>query len=107
MNFLMCAISARRHMSIHGMSTAAGPLTILLLGVGLHLVGLVFGLGSLVGCFAEVSIHVLQTENGKRTRVVTTVVDELLVQGEIHNVGTDGVHEILRMRSDDKNMVVP
>lgn len=44
---------------------------LLLLGVGLHLVGLVFGPGSDVG------------------RVVTSVVNHLLLDGEVHDVGAD------------------
>jgi hypothetical protein len=53
---------------------------LLLLGVGLHLVGLVLGPGSDVG------------------RVVTSVVDHLLLDGEVHDVGADRVHEVLRVR---------
>jgi hypothetical protein len=52
---------------------------LLLLGVGFHLVDLVFGPGSDVG------------------RVVTTVVDKLLLEGDIDHVGTDFVHEIGRV----------
>jgi len=50
---------------------------VLLLSVGLHLVDVVLGLGSNV------------------SRVVSSVVDELLLHGEVHDVGADGVHEIL------------
>lgn len=52
---------------------------LLLLGVGLHLVDLVFGPGSDVGC------------------VVTTIVDELLLEGDVNDVGTDLVHEVGRV----------
>jgi hypothetical protein len=53
---------------------------ILLLGVSLHLVGLVLGLGSDVG------------------RVVSSVVGELLLMGQVHDVGADRVHKVLRVR---------
>lgn len=52
---------------------------LLLLGVGLHLVDFVFRPGSDVG------------------RVVTTIVDELLLEGNVDHVGTDLVHEIGRV----------
>ena len=52
---------------------------LLLLGVGLHLVDLVFRPCSNIG------------------RLVTTVVDELLLEGDIDDVGTDFVHEVGRV----------
>jgi hypothetical protein len=52
---------------------------LLLLGVGLHLVDLVFGPGSDIG------------------RVVTTIVDELLLEGDVNDVGADLVHEVGRV----------
>ena len=55
----------------------------LLLGVGLHLVDLVFGLCSDIG------------------RVVTTVVDHLLLGGQVHDVGTNFIHEIGGVRGKD------
>lgn len=51
----------------------------LLLGIGLHLIGLVFTLCSDV------------------SGVITTIVLELLVYGQIDNVGTNFVHEIGRV----------
>ncbi len=69
MNFLIWAISS-------------------VLGVSLHLVGLVLLLGSDVG------------------GVVTTVGQELLLRGQIENVVSDGVHEIGRVRGEDENVVV-
>lgn len=55
----------------------------LLLLVSLHLVDLVFGLCSDIG------------------RVVTTVVDHLLLGSQVHDVGTDFIHEIGRVRGKD------
>jgi len=52
---------------------------ILLFRVCLHLVDFVFALGS----------HI--------SGVVTTVVDQLLLQGQVHHVGAHIVHEILRV----------
>lgn len=52
---------------------------LLLLSVGLHLVDLVLRPGSDVG------------------GIVTTVVDKLLLEGDVDHVGTDFVHEIGRV----------
>lgn len=51
----------------------------LLLGIRLHLVDFVFRLCSNIG------------------RVITTVVDQLFPDGQVHNVGTDFIHEIGRV----------
>lgn len=61
---------------------------ILLLLVSLHLVGFVLLLGPDVG------------------RVVTTVSQELSAHGQIEDVGADGIHEILRVGSEDENLGV-
>jgi len=61
---------------------------ILLLLVSLHLVGVVLLLSSDVG------------------RVVTTIGQELSAHGQIENVGADGIHEILRVGSEDENLRV-
>lgn len=61
---------------------------ILLLVVGLHLIRLVLDLGLDV------------------CRIVTSVVHHLFPHGQIHYVRAHRVHEILRMRGDDENMVV-
>jgi methylmalonyl-CoA mutase cobalamin-binding subunit len=61
---------------------------LLLLGVGLHGVDLVFRLGTDV------------------SGVVTTVVHKLLALREVHHVGANTVHEVLRVRGEDENMVV-
>lgn len=39
-------------------------------------------------------------------RVITTIVHEFLLHRQIHDVRTDGVHEILRMRGEDEDMIV-
>ena len=61
---------------------------LLLLVVGLHLIDLVLGLGTDVG------------------RVVTTVVDELLLRRQVHDIRADAVHEVLRVRGDHQDVVV-
>lgn len=61
---------------------------LLLLGVSLHLVNLVFALGSNV------------------SGVVTTVVDKLLLGGQVHDVGTDSVHKVGRVRGQNQDVVV-
>lgn len=61
---------------------------LLLLMIRLHLIYLVFGFCSDI------------------CRVITTIVHELLLHCQIHDVRTDGVHEILGMRREDEDMVV-
>lgn len=61
---------------------------LLLFGVRLHLVDLVLGFCLHVG------------------RVVTGVVDQLLLRREVHDVRADRVHEILRVGGDDENVIV-
>lgn len=61
---------------------------LLLLVVCLHLVDLVLLLGTDVG------------------GVVTTVVHELLLLCQVHHVGADSVHEVGRVRGENKNVVV-
>lgn len=38
--------------------------------------------------------------------IITAVVDQFLLHGKIHNVSTDRVHEILRVRGDNKDVIV-
>lgn len=61
---------------------------VLLFLVCLHLVDLVLALGTDV------------------RGVVTGVVDQFLLVGQVHDVCTYRVHEILRMRGDDEDVVV-
>ena len=61
---------------------------LLLLVVRLHLIDLVLTLGPDIG------------------GIVTSVVHHLFLGREIHDVRADAVHEILRMRGDDEDMVV-
>jgi hypothetical protein len=61
---------------------------LLLLVVCLHLIHLVLLLGAYVG------------------GVVTSVVDQLLLHRQIHDVSTHRVHKILGMRGDNENVVV-
>ena len=61
---------------------------VLLLLVRLHLVHLVFLLRPDVD------------------RVITTIVHQLLLHRQVHDVRADGIHEILRMTRQDQDMVV-
>lgn len=61
---------------------------LLLLVIRLHLVHLVFLFGLDV------------------CGVITCIVDQLLLHGKVHDVGTDGIEEILRVGSDDENVII-
>ena len=87
-------------------------LTFLLLGVGLHLIRLILILCSDVSLRKGASKSAFWRINGgkswrlERTGEVTTIEGKLLVEGQLNHVGTDFVHKVLRVGSDDEDVVV-